>query len=334
MEAAGMFARGLREAEVARRLGVTSTAVSHWYRAWREGGRAGLRAKGLPGPDPRLSAEQRRQLEEALREGSLSAGYQTDQWSLARVGRLIEERFGVSYRTTRVWEILHELGWSRQKPATRAKERTEGKVRRWRKRVWPAIKAYAWRAGHQIAFLDEAGFSERPAVRGTWAPRGETPLLRARWNWERIATAGLLLFSESQREVELLTTPPQPGSIKTPQVIATLQYLREHVTGKVVLLWDGLSAHLSALTRAYLRTQRDWLRVRRLPSYAPEQNPVEMVWGNLRERDLANFAPDTLPELTQEVVRGLRRIQRSRSLLSAFVRHSGLFPEFAQARAP
>jgi transposase len=48
---------------------------------------------------------------------------------------------------------------------------------------------------------------------------------------------------------------------------------------RVVLLWDGLSAHWSHRMRQHLDGQRDWLTVERLPAYAPEPNPVEYLWG-------------------------------------------------------
>jgi hypothetical protein len=38
---------------------------------------------------------------------------------------------------------------------------------------------------------------------------------------------------------------------------------------------DGLPAHRSTAMRAWIRTQRSWLVVERLPAYAPELNPVE-----------------------------------------------------------
>ena len=54
---------------------------------------------------------------------------------------------------------------------------------------------------------------------------------------------------------------------------------------RVVLIWDGLSAHWSTKMRAFLDSQRDWLRAERLPAYAPELNPVEGLWANLKNLD-------------------------------------------------
>jgi len=48
---------------------------------------------------------------------------------------------------------------------------------------------------------------------------------------------------------------------------------------------------------AYLQTQRSWLTVERLPGYAPDLNPTELVWGNVKGRELANLCTDDLGEV-------------------------------------
>lgn len=332
-QAAEWFAEGVSGAEVARRLHVTPASTCRWRQAWKEKGELGLHSRKLGGPDPRLSPAERAQLEEALAQGPVAAGYQTDRWTLTRIRALIRKLFGVSYQKSRLAEILQEMKWSWQKPGTRAKERKDDEITRWRQEEWPRIREEARRQGAQIALLDEAGFSERPSVRGTWAKRGRPPTLRARFNWKRIATTGILVYVEVSGRVRLLTQKVQ-GSIRSERVIAALRHLRRHTRGKVILLWDGLSAHTSKVTREYISRQRDWLQVERLPAYAPDLNPVEMIWGNLRERELANFAPDTLQQLWKMLVRGINRLRRSPALMRSFLNHVGLFPELALAARP
>jgi transposase len=85
---ARLFAAGIAQAEVARRLEVTPTSVHRWYHAWKEQGEAGLGRRGPPGPQPRLSLEQLRQLEQALLAGPAAAGYATELWTLGRINTL------------------------------------------------------------------------------------------------------------------------------------------------------------------------------------------------------------------------------------------------------
>jgi hypothetical protein len=92
----------------------------------------------------------------------------------------------------------------------------------------------------------------------------------------------------------------------------------------VVLLWDGLSAHWSHKMRAHLDAQRHWLRVERLPAYAPELNPAEYLWANLKGAELANFAGDTIVEVADQAQQGIRRVCDSDSLVMGFLDHTGL----------
>jgi transposase len=140
LEAARLFAAGIAQPEVARRLKVTPMSVNRWYHRWRQEGEAGLARGGPPGPKPRLSPEQVRQLEEALLAGPTAAGYATELWTLQRIAKLIRDRFGVRYHQSHVWLLLRKLNWSCQKPAKRAKERDEQAIRRWLEGDWPRIK--------------------------------------------------------------------------------------------------------------------------------------------------------------------------------------------------
>jgi len=108
-------------------------------------------------------------------------------------------------------------------------------------------------------------------------------------------------------------------------LIAFLRQLKRHFRGRRVwLLWDGLGAHKSRAMRAYLRRQRAWLTVEPLPGYAPELNPVEQVWGNVKGGELANVCAADLPALRHPAHRGFARVRRHPHLAFAFLRHAGL----------
>ena len=100
----------------------------------------------------------------------------------------------------------------------------------------------------------------------------------------------------------------QAGSYDTASLIGVLKQLRPVLGGqKAALVWDGLPAHRSRAMRAFLATQRDWLVVERLPAYAPDLNPVEALWSNLKGQELANLACDTLGEVVQATWQGIER---------------------------
>ena len=172
--------------------------------------------------------------------------------------------------------------------------------------------------------LDESGRSQKPSVRRTWAPRGKTPVLKHRFNWKRLAITGALALSPARDRLRFFLSV-KPGSVDSLSVVAFVRSLRRHVRGRVLLLWDHLSAHISGQTKTWLRTQRHWLGVEHLPAYAPELNPLEYCWSNLDAHELGNFAPDDLGALKAAVCRGARRIRRNPKLMKGFLKHSPLF---------
>jgi hypothetical protein len=117
----------------------------------------------------------------------------------------------------------------------------------------------------------------------------------------------------------------QPDSYNTDSLIKVLEQLATFYSGqRVVLVWDGLSSHWSHKMRAHLDAQRHWLTVERLPAYAPELNPVEYLWANLKGGELANGTADTVAEVADQAQHGIQRVCDSDSLVVGFLAHTGL----------
>jgi DDE superfamily endonuclease len=125
-------------------------------------------------------------------------------------------------------------------------------------------------------------------VRRTWAPRGRPPVLVHPFNWKRASMAAALCYGVRGGGAQLCFHL-HPGNYDSDTLIQVLSELRRFLGGeKATLLWDGLPAHRSAAMRAWIRQQRSWLVVERLPAYAPELNPVEALWSSLKAIELAN----------------------------------------------
>lgn len=185
-------------------------------------------------------------------------------------------------------------------------------------------KKGARQSGASIVFLDESGFSERPSVRRTWAPKGSTPVLKLPFNWKRLSAIGALVSSPDGGKVRAFLSLKE-GAVTSEVVIEFLANLRRHVRGKVVLVWDRLGAHKSKRTRAYIEARREWLKVEYLPAYAPELNPVEAMWAYLGATSLTNYSADGLDDLAGAVRRGVRRLRRRNQSGKQLLHHCGLF---------
>jgi hypothetical protein len=162
-------------------------------------------------------------------------------------------------------------------------------------------------------------------VRKTWAPRGQTPGLRHRFNWKRLHAIANLVCQPDGSACDLLLRV-QDKPIQEDAMVAYLDAWRQHLPGLRALLWEGLPAHRSLKVKQYLRAHRAWRLVAPLPAYAPELNPVEYVWSPRKGKDTANCCPDPLGQLHQQVDKAHQRLRQEPTELYDFLAASGLFP--------
>lgn len=141
--AISLLEEGCSQSDVARKLGVSPSAVSQWKQAHAQGGNDALLAQVHPGPTPRLSPKQCQRLIELLKQGPRKHGWSTELWTLPRIAELVARKFGVQYDQSGIWRLLRRLGWSCQKPQRRARERDQAAIDRWRTREWSRIKKRA-----------------------------------------------------------------------------------------------------------------------------------------------------------------------------------------------
>jgi transposase len=184
-----------------------------------------------------------------------------------------------------------------------------------------ALKQGAW-----LCFVDESGASLVPPVRRTWAPKGQTPILRHRMRGrKRISMAGVCCYRPDATDARL-AFHLREGAYDTDQLIPIVAALRRLLGGSwpVIVVWDNLPAHTSLAMRTWVAGQHAWLTVEYLPAYAPDLNPVEGLWANLKGVELANRACRSLEELAGAAEQGIGRVRGEPELLSSFLHQAGL----------
>lgn len=142
MDAARLLRRGIRQAEVARRLKVSRESVRRWAdQIASHGSTKVLKKAGRAGRKARLGATELARLETILKAGSENAGFPSGMWTLDRIRQVIRDEFKIKYHRGHVWWILRKkLGWSCQRPIGRARERNEAAIAEWKQSTWPALK--------------------------------------------------------------------------------------------------------------------------------------------------------------------------------------------------
>ena len=218
---------------------------------------------------------------------------------------------------------------------------SERSVRRWRQ-AWQAAgrpgwrpagrrRGAAWMSSSWIVFEDECGQSMRPPRSATWGRRGITPVIRVRGGGTgRVSVAGLACYRPGHRSRLIYRLHRYRGRKGETKAFTWTGYRdlliaahRQLPGGNVVLVWDNLNVHLGPELRAFTGAQA-WLRVFRLPAYAPDLNPVEGIWPVLKGGVLANLAVASFAHLVQVIRHGLKKIQYRPGLIEGCLAGTGL----------
>jgi transposase len=117
----------------------------------------------------------------------------------------------------------------------------------------------------------------------------------------------------------------QDRAMDSSDVVAFLEHLRREVPGRMVLIWDGAPMHRSHVIRELLaKGAAQRLHLERLPAYAPELNPGEGLWQQLKGVERRNVCGFNIPHLRREVHDAVKRVRRRPRLIKSFFRGAGL----------
>jgi len=158
-------------------------------------------------------------------------------------------------------------------------------------------------------------------VRKTWAPIGQTPILRHSYRRDRISAISAVTVSPCRIRLGLYFRF-HSANITGVEVVGFLRYLLRHLRGAVVLFWDGGPIHKRVIVKDFLR-QHNRLHVESFPAYAPELNPDEFVWTQAK-RALSNGVPKDIAELGRHLRRSIYGVRNSQKLLWSCIHASDL----------
>ena len=164
-----------------------------------------------------------------------------------------------------------------------------------------------------------------PLRRRSWAPRGHTPRLRQRGRSRRkVSVIGALVISPRRHRVRGYFGFQPDANYDGEAILAFLKELRRTLRLPLTLVWDRLRAHRFEPVAGWLADHRHDVRAYLLPPYAPELNPVELIWGYAKSHRLANFAPLELHDLVMQTQLVAYAIGDDQMLLRSFIHHCPL----------
>ena len=214
-----------------------------------------------------------------------TAGIVMANWYWKVVRQFVSERFGISLCRSSCLNWLHRLGFACKRPKKRLLKADESK-----REAFVAEYAVLWeeaqRTGASIFFADEAHFRADAELRGKWVLKGKPALVDSnspRYGEKASYYSAVCLETGEVEWMEL------EGNSNSGTSVAFLTQLREKHPGPLRVIWDNAPAHRGEAVREYLRTPELELRLVNLPSYSPDFNAAEAVWGWAREEVTGNL---------------------------------------------
>jgi transposase len=148
----------------------------------------------------------------------------------------------------------------------------------------------------------------------------------------RVSVAGLVCVKPGRRTRLIYRTITYHGrkdeqkGFRVRDFKRLLEATHQQLHAPILIVWDNLSAHVCAEMRTFV-ADHDWLMVFQLPSYAPELNPTEGIWANLKNH-LANLAiRGGIDHLAAIIKHHLKRLQYRPDLLDAIIAQTELILE-------
>ena len=163
-------------------------------------------------------------------------------------------------------------------------------------------------------FVDEAGFYLLVSRVRTYAPIGQTPILRAPLTREHFSVIGAIT-PDGKLYVHI-----QNKAFKGDAIVMFLKHLLRHIEGKLLIIWDGLPAHRSLVIKDFLRqggTRR--IHLEQLPGYAPDLNPIEGLWHYLKSVEMKNLCCTTMTNLRDELRKAIARVRHKTHIICACI---------------
>jgi transposase len=299
---------------VASGLGINRRTIYRWLTAYHYGGDDALGAKAIPGAPPKLNAKQLAKLANVIRnKNPQQLKFDYALWTLAIIRQVIVNLFGVKLSEVSVGRLMKRLGFTPQRPLYRAWQQNPELVKTWQNVEYPKIVRRAKKENALIFFADEAGIRSDNHAGTTWAPSGQTPVVKAtgaRFGFNMLSAVNAL------GHFRFMT---HEGTVTGGVFRDFLKRLMAGMERKIFLIVDGHPTHKAKLVKQFLADNAARIELFFLPPYSPELNPDELVWNNVKAR-VAKMAVMTKEDMKAAADSALRRLQKLPAVVASFFR--------------
>lgn len=278
-----LSARGFTVQQIMDVFEVVDETLYRWFDRFDEEGPEGLYDRERSGRPPEIDEEAQAELERLLEHSPQEEGYDFTTWTTPLLRTYLRERMGIDVSEDTVRRTLHRLDFVWRRP----RWYIDYEDPRYAERMAAieAALAEAEDSALTVLFEDETDFRRLPPLWQMWMPRGEQARVEVPPSNGKFALYGVL----EPHTGETFAAPYPKG--KSCYTEAFLEQVMARFEGQVLLIWDHASWHTSqAIEKVIAGYER--LHVLLLPKRAPQENPIEDLWRQLKRIVAANLERD------------------------------------------
>jgi transposase len=172
--------------------------------------------------------------------------------------------------------------------------------------------------GRTMVFVDESGFYLMPGRVRTYAPCGQTPVLRWPYTRDHVSVmSGITMDGH-------LYTLVRAEALDRLDSVLFLRHLLPHVSAKLLVIWDGSPIHKGEVGTFLADGGAKQIHVEQLPPDAPDLNPGDGVWQHLKRVEMRNLCCRNLVHLRRELDLAMKRLRRKPHVITACFAEAGL----------
>lgn len=301
---------------VIKALGLTRPRIYEWIAKYREGGIDALRRRKAPGKTPKLAGHHLKKIYKlVVGVDPRQLKFEFALWTRGMIRELIKREFGVRLSEVSVGRLLNKIGLSPQRPQRRAFQQDELLVVEWMAKDFPEIQKLAREQKAEIFFGDESSVRSDYHSGTTWAPRGETPVVKTTGARHRV---NLISAINQRGAMRFMVTE---DSVNSSVFITFLKRLIAGASQPIFLIIDNHPVHRSTEVRDFVKNTQGKLRLFYLPPYSPELNPDEHVWNYLKNHKIGRQTTKNGWELYKRVDGIMRSLQKLPCKIQSFFKH-------------
>lgn len=304
---------GWSQRSITESLGVPKSTLHRWLHRYDPNNPDWYRSRRRGGKPSKLSLEDLERLVVELNKGCAAHGFEGEVWTRKRVGVLIERFFNVHFDPAHIGRLLKKAGWSLQRPTRQARQRSEEKVKKWYDQDIDRIKK-SEQDGRLLFHADECAVSLVPFCAKTWAPKGQTPVLKEHKSREHLSIFAMI---STQGD---LCWQIQRRPFKAVDLAEYFDWLQKEglPNHQFLIVWDGASIHRGQPVKDFLQRNPSSLHLEALPPYSPALNAAELLWGYLKCHKLKNLIFLNLDDLQTALEKAFHEIADEEELIQSF----------------